>query len=659
MNLKILFFCLLLAALLIPADMRRKKERKKFRHRHDNHDHEHHDHDHHGPGHHKHGKRKNTFKDIIEDFFFAITDGGDDDDDEDQSNSDWLYELQEPEGQCDPNPCLNNGECEPKGRRRFKCDCPKPFKGRRCQRAPKICRRGKCGRGECVLTSTHPFYECKCKAPFQPPDCRTYSLCDPNPCKNGGTCVIDENDFTCQCPPGYSGLFCHVGPGDCFIDDGESYRGNVSETDDGDECLQWNSHFILARGVDPFDTFEDKDGLGPHNFCRNPDGERMPWCFFRRGRHLLWDYCDIAECPEPTGEAPTEEPSPSHDPPSPEPEPTKPEPTKPEPTKPEPTKPEPTKPEPTKPEPTKPEPTKPEPTQAVEPTRPEPMTTQAPPPPEPTVSLAPAAPSPPPQQFSTCGKPQPKKPITKIFGGLKVPPGAIPWQVSLQVRPQNTNHQFRHICGGVLIESCWVLTAGHCIEQRKDMQVVMGSLSLDTVEPDEQIINVEQAIVHENYRETPSAVYNDIALLRLSGANGVCANETQFVKTACLPDAPLPDGMECTISGWGATEISELGSNHLLEANVLLINQEKCSEPRVYGKSLDNSMFCAGHLQGGVDSCQGDSGGPLTCEQNGSHVVYGLVSWGDQCGRKNKPGVYTRVSSFTDWIRSKTQATPA
>lgn len=44
------------------------------------------------------------------------------------------------------------------------------------------------------------------------------------------------------------------------------------------------------------------------------------------------------------------------------------------------------------------------------------------------------------------------------------------------------------------------------------------------------------------------------ALLKLSGTNGVCANETQFVKTACLPEAQLPDGMECTISGWGTTE---------------------------------------------------------------------------------------------------------
>ncbi|XP_070834163.1 hyaluronan-binding protein 2-like [Chaetodon trifascialis] len=613
MNLKLLFFCLFLAVLLIPAELKHKKHRK-------HHHHHHHGPDDQGPAR-KHGKKKGSFKDITEDLFFEILDGvfggGDDEDDDDQSNTDWLFELQAPEGQCNPNPCLNNGECELKGKRKFKCDCPRPFKGRRCEKGPKRCKRGICGRGECVLTSTPPFYECKCKEPFQPPHCRSFSLCEPNPCKNGGTCIKEGNDFDCQCPPGYRGRFCHVGPDDCFVGDGELYRGNVSETDDGDECLYWNSHFILEKGANPFDSYENEDGLGPHNFCRNPDGDGVPWCFFRRGRKLLWDYCDVTECPEPTGVTPTENVPPDTD---------------------------------SKPEPVTSKPT----------TVPKPTSGQVG---LPTTGPTHAAVHPnvtaPLPQFSTCGKAQPKKAITRIYGGLKVPPGAVPWQVSLQVRPKNSNQKFRHVCGGVLIESCWVLTAGHCIEQNKDMQVLMGVLSLDTEETTEQTLNVEEAIVHENYRETPAAVYNDIALLRLSGKDGVCANETQFVKTACLPDAELPDGMECKISGWGATEESDYGSNHLLEANVLLINQGKCSESAIYGKVLDDSMFCAGHLQGGVDSCQGDSGGPLTCNQNSTSVIYGLVSWGDQCGRKNKPGVYTQVTHFLDWIKSKTQAASA
>lgn len=49
-------------------------------------------------------------------------------------------------------------------------------------------------------------------------------------------------------------------------------------------------------------------------------------------------------------------------------------------------------------------------------------------------------------------------------------------------------------------------------EPNKDMQVVMGGLSLDMDETTEQTIRVEEVIVHENYLETQSAVYNDISI---------------------------------------------------------------------------------------------------------------------------------------------------
>uniref|UniRef100_A0AAY5ELQ2 Kringle domain-containing protein n=1 Tax=Electrophorus electricus TaxID=8005 RepID=A0AAY5ELQ2_ELEEL len=78
-------------------------------------------------------------------------------------------------------------------------------------------------------------------------------------------------------------------PDDCYEGDGESYRGFVSQTVDGLECLPWNSHLI------PYTDFEEEeDGLDIACF-RNPDGESQPWCTTDPFRHncggILIDSC--------------------------------------------------------------------------------------------------------------------------------------------------------------------------------------------------------------------------------------------------------------------------------------------------------------------------------------------------------------------------------
>lgn len=59
----------------------------------------------------------------------------------------------------------------------------------------------------------------------------------------------------------------------------------------------------------------------------------------------------------------------------------------------------------------------------------------------------------------------------------------------------------------------------------------------------------------------------------------------------------------------------------------------------------------SGTPDGSIDACKGDSGGPLVCmDVNNVTYVWGIVSWGENCGKPEFPGVYTKVANYFDWI---------
>jgi len=56
-------------------------------------------------------------------------------------------------------------------------------------------------------------------------------------------------------------------------------------------------------------------------------------------------------------------------------------------------------------------------------------------------------------------------------------------------------------------------------------------------------------------------------------------------------------------------------------------------------------------------SCIGDSGGPYTTDIEHVWFLTGITSWGEQCAKKDKYGIYTRVSRYVKWIRETTRPT--
>ncbi|XP_006875389.1 PREDICTED: hepatocyte growth factor activator [Chrysochloris asiatica] len=252
----------------------------------------------------------------------------------------------------------------------------------------------------------------------------------------------------------------------------------------------------------------------------------------------------------------------------------------------------------------------------------------------------------------TCGKRHKKRNFLRprIIGGSAALPGSHPWLAAVYIGD--------NFCAGSLIHTCWVVSAAHCFSnspRKESVSVVLGQHFFNLTTDVTQTFGIEKYIPYPRY-----SVFNpsdhDLVLIRLKRKGDRCAVRSQFVQPICLPEpsSSFPTGHKCQIAGWGHMgENMSSYSSSLREALVPLVADHKCSSPEVYGADISPNMLCAGYFDCKADACQGDSGGPLACEKNGVAYLYGIISWGDGCGRVNKPGVYTRVTNYVDWINDR------
>ncbi|XP_044873114.1 serine protease 33-like [Mauremys mutica] len=252
---------------------------------------------------------------------------------------------------------------------------------------------------------------------------------------------------------------------------------------------------------------------------------------------------------------------------------------------------------------------------------------------------------------STCGQ---SVASGRIVGGQDAQNGAWPWQASIR-------YNGSHICGGSLITGEWVVSAAHCFSLSSTLtaySVSLGEFQLNSQNANAFTSAVSQIIIHSDYNSISFA--SDIALVHLRTP----LHYTAYILPVCLPDPSdsIANGTPCWVTGWGNVQTDESlpAPRTLQEVQVSLIDVETCND--LYSKPITGSpgsrpiqddMVCAGYPEGGKDSCQGDSGGPLVCSQADSWFLIGIVSWGDGCALPYRPGVYTRVSAYSDWIQQQ------
>uniref|UniRef100_A0A8C0JAE1 Peptidase S1 domain-containing protein n=1 Tax=Chelonoidis abingdonii TaxID=106734 RepID=A0A8C0JAE1_CHEAB len=246
---------------------------------------------------------------------------------------------------------------------------------------------------------------------------------------------------------------------------------------------------------------------------------------------------------------------------------------------------------------------------------------------------------PPPASFSpVCGRPRAQY---RNVGGEDSMEGEWPWQASLL---WNNKHQ----CGGSLISNQWVVTAAHCFQRStntSNYMVLLGVNKLANSQPHKLSLGVKRIIRHPKYIGESSS--GDIALVELERP----IQYTDYILPICLPAASVqfPAGMKCWVTGWGNIQEGEdlPAPQTLQKLQVPIIDQRTCKYlysmalgGKFPPKSIQDDMMCAGYAEGMKDTCKGDSGGPLVCKASKEWLLAGIVSWGEGCAIKNRPGVY-------------------
>ncbi|KZS10360.1 Uncharacterized protein APZ42_025182 [Daphnia magna] len=230
----------------------------------------------------------------------------------------------------------------------------------------------------------------------------------------------------------------------------------------------------------------------------------------------------------------------------------------------------------------------------------------------------------------------------RIMGGIQASSGEFPYVVSVMYNGQ-------HHCGGFIYNLQWVITAASCVYGKypSQLKVTVGQLSLNNVDPGEEIINVFSFRTFNAY--DPVTKSNDIAMIELATPITI----GPYVKWAIYDeiDESVPYG---TFIGWGATQNEGLPSLNLRKANLAISTD--C--PTYYASSEFNynTMICAGDAN--ISPCVYDEGSPFVQKISNQDVVVGIMSKNQGCGTNFPPSVFTRLSVFYSWIQNQAGIQP-
>ncbi|GJQ80474.1 hypothetical protein Trydic_g12371 [Trypoxylus dichotomus] len=223
----------------------------------------------------------------------------------------------------------------------------------------------------------------------------------------------------------------------------------------------------------------------------------------------------------------------------------------------------------------------------------------------------------------------------RVVGGTDAADGAYPFMVSLRTSSNI------HFCGGTILNTRWILTAGHCMIG-KDTSDVVAVVGTNTLKSKGIIRRTCKIVIHPNYNDTNFS--NDIAVIMVTTPftfNGTIAS------VVIITGFPPPI-LNVTVIGWGRTN-GGAAPIRLQEFSTQTISRSLCSP--FYKETIKPNCVCT-KMRKGKGICNGDSGSPLLHTE--SKAQLGISSFNNREGCNTDLvllDVYTKVAPYAGWMR--------